>query len=205
VLPFAGAAIVRYLSRGVITDLVPESGIHPWGVGEATYDTRRIFRYSLSRFWDEGRPRVCWIMLNPSTATAAFDDPTIARITAFSRAWGYGSLSVVNLFALRAKTPEALLQARDPIGPHNDEIILKASSAAAFVVAAWGNHGTIVNSATDRPRCQEVQSPLTAAGVELSCLTVTKRGLPGHPLYLPASAKPMPYPQSVLSPPARIS
>jgi hypothetical protein len=189
----------------VITGLVPETANHRWGVGEATYDTRRIFRYSLSRFWDDERPQVCWIMLNPSTATAAFDDPTIARVRAYSRAWGYGSLSVVNLFALRTKTPDTLTQACDPVGPHNDESILKASSAASFVVAAWGNHGTIVNSATNRPRCQEVHSQLTAAGVELSCLTITGRGQPGHPLYLPTSAKPMSYRQSVPSSPARIS
>ncbi|MCL6601225.1 MAG: DUF1643 domain-containing protein, partial [Alicyclobacillus macrosporangiidus] len=34
------------------------------------------YRYSLVREWEEGRPRVLFIMLNPSTADDAEDDNT---------------------------------------------------------------------------------------------------------------------------------
>jgi len=189
----------------VIADLISERAARPDGVGEATYDGQRIYRYRLWRAWDTNRPGVCWIMLNPSTATAAVDDRTMARVVGFSKAWRYGSSTVVNLFAFRAERPGTLNRVGDPVGTHNDATILEAASPAAHVVAAWGNHGTIANPETGAPRCEEVRSLLASGGIELNCLTVTDRGQPGHPLYLPASATPAPLGQSVGPSPARIS
>ena len=40
-------------------------------------------------------------MLNPSTADAQTNDPTIRRCLQFAQAWGYGTLEVVNLFAFK--------------------------------------------------------------------------------------------------------
>lgn len=37
------------------------------------------YRYRLWRIWDRALPMVCWVMLNPSTADATEDDPTIGR------------------------------------------------------------------------------------------------------------------------------
>lgn len=37
------------------------------------------YRYSLSRVWSESQRQLTAIMLNPSTADAAQDDPTIRR------------------------------------------------------------------------------------------------------------------------------
>ena len=189
----------------MIADLISERASRPDGVGEATYDDQRVYRYRLWRTWDATGPSVCWIMLNPSTATAGLDDRTVARVVSFSKAWSYGSATVVNLFAFRAERPCLLDRAGDPVGPHNDVTILQAASSAAGVVAAWGNHGTIENPETGGPRCEEVRHLLASAGIDLYCLTVTERGQPGHPLYLPASATPTPLDQSVVPSPARIS
>lgn len=54
------------------------------------------YRYMLWRMWDDKRPRQVWIMLNPSTADAETDDPTILELapgllTAQSQ-WGYGKI-----------------------------------------------------------------------------------------------------------------
>lgn len=86
------------------------------------------YRYSLTRVWDESRPRVCFVMLNPSTADASANDPTIVRCRNFAYSWNYGSLEVVNLFAYRATNPRVLRTVQDPIGPENDRHIIEATA-----------------------------------------------------------------------------
>ena len=39
-----------------------------------------IYRYQLSRIWDEEKPKILFIMLNPSTADEFVEDPTIRRV-----------------------------------------------------------------------------------------------------------------------------
>ena len=143
----------------------------------ATLSPDGRYRYRLGRRWAEGAT-VTWIMLNPSTADAANDDPTIRRCTDFTKRWGYGGLTVVNLFALRATDPRALRRAYDqPIGlPDNDRHIVEATASAALVVAAWGAHGTMY--ARDR------QVRMLLDGRAVHCLGTTKAGQPRHPLYL---------------------
>ena len=130
-------------------------------------------------------PRVLFIMLNPSTATDDTDDPTIRRCMGFAESWGYGTLHVVNLFALRATKPQALKLSRDPIGKENDAEILIRAINADLVVAAWGNHGKLYNRGT------HVVSKLTRAGIDLHCLGVTKAGEPKHPLYINKNQQPV--------------
>lgn len=132
------------------------------------------YRYSLTRSWDEALLQVCFIMLNPSTADAEQDDPTIRRCIAFARAWGYGSLEIVNLFGLRATDPKALYIHPDPIGRSNDVHIIGAVGRSQQVIAAWGNHGTL------RERGRFVANAIG----QCYCLKKTKSGEPNHPLYL---------------------
>jgi hypothetical protein len=77
-------------------------------------------------------------MLNPSTADATEDDPTIRRCVGFARRERCGVLEVVNLFAFRATNPQALRSAPDPVGPANDRFIEKAVERADLIVVAWG-------------------------------------------------------------------
>lgn len=165
---------------GEVTDT--EQG--PWGLGTATFDPTRRYRYRLSRIWDPDRGRVNFLMLNPSTADAFTLDPTVRRCVGFARTWGYGALEVTNVFALRSTDPAGLRQVTDPIGPGNDNAILAAAQAADLVVAAWGVHATHLGRDT------QVRSLLTAAGVDLHHLRLTKDGHPGHPLYVPGATTP---------------
>lgn len=176
------------------TELTSERVVRFDGLGEAIFDDQHAYRYRLSRIWDNSGPRTCWVMLNPSTAGAAVDDRTISRVIAFSRSWRYGSAAVVNLFALRSRRPATLAQVDDPVGAANDEMILETVTSIPSVIAAWGNHGSIVNPATGIPRGEEVLRLLTSAGVELNCLALTARGQPGHPLYLRKSVTLAPFP-----------
>lgn len=163
--------------------------------GTATIDASGRFRYRLTRNWsasvsDMLGGHVCWIMLNPSTADAAQDDPTIRRCIAFSKAWGFGGLVVVNLFALRATDPRHLRLPRnhsqsdylDVVGERNDEVLESETDSAAQVIAAWGNHGALYERCE---RALEIVGPL-----RLYHLGLTKQGQPRHPLYVKGDVKP---------------
>lgn len=142
------------------------------------------YRYELRRRWDPG-PEAVWVMLNPSTADAEVDDPTIRRVIGFSRGWGFGGVLVVNLFALRSTNPDALLSPlRDPVGPENDRTLLRAFLTAHTVVGAWGAHP----AAPPRARYVADHIAALAGRRRINCLAVTKDGAPRHPLYMPASA-----------------
>lgn len=135
-----------------------------------------LYRYRLDRRWNSGA-RVAWIMLNPSTADAEQDDATIRRIRGFSQGWGFGALTVVNLYAWRATDPADLWTAPDPIGPDNDRHIAEVC-ATSHVIAAWGAHA----------RPDRIAAVLALPGMDgLRALAVTKTGQPRqprHPLYL---------------------
>jgi len=116
-------------------------------------------------------------MLNPSTADAQRDDPTIRRCTGFARRWGFGGIEVVNLFAWRATKPEELRRASDPVGRLNDRAILRAARECAMTIAAWGNHGAWMGR-TDRVL------EILRGVCEVRVFGLTAIGQPKHPLYL---------------------
>lgn len=147
------------------------------------------WRYRLTRSWDSGLPRMCWIMLNPSTADAEQDDPTIRRCIDFTRRWGYGGLVVGNLYALRATDPAQLAAHPDPVGPENNEYLRAMAADSAMVVCAWGAHPMATR------RSAQVRIMLAEAGVQLWCLGTTRSGAPRHPLYVPASTALVPWPR----------
>jgi hypothetical protein len=140
------------------------------------------YRYVLKRTWDPTLPAACWVMLNPSTADAERDDPTIRKCLQFSKHLGAGSLFVVNLFAFRATNPAELKGVEDPIGPKNAEFILSTTKEAKWVIAAWGNNGRLND--------QDVSVSLLLKDCNLLAMRLSKDGNPWHPLYLPLSAKP---------------
>jgi len=149
-----------------------------WVRGSAVFSRCGRYRYVLRREWDSSRDAVLFIGLNPSTADARRDDPTIRRCIGFARSWGYGAVIVANLFAFRATDPAKLKVAGDPVGPRNDRWLARLRGEAGMTVAAWGVHGKL------RSRDEE----FLAEGGELYCLGRTKGGCPRHPLYLRGDA-----------------
>ena len=120
-------------------------------------------------------------MLNPSTADATRDDPTIRRCIRFAKSWGHGSLAVVNLFAYRTSSPKCFLQESDPVGPDNDVQIQAAAHQADCVVCAWGSY--VGKSEDLRARAAFVRRMLLG-NLPVHCLGVTQDGHPRHPLYV---------------------
>lgn len=107
----------------------------------AIFSPDRRYRYLLRRRVSLD-PLVCvWILLNPSTADEHKNDPTIRRCIDYSRMWGFGTMEVVNLYALRTTYPHLALREADPVGPENDLYILEAAQRADRVMLGWGNHG----------------------------------------------------------------
>lgn len=147
------------------------------------------YRYQLTRRWAEGADTALWIMLNPSTATASKDDPTIRRCISFSQSFGMASLMVVNLFAFRATDPKKLLALKpeEAIGPNNAAVLGAAMSIASCVIAAWGALPQKLWTAS-KPSRDVIQTCK-----KLQCLGRAKSGAPRHPLYVRSETPLMPW------------
>lgn len=144
---------------------------------------RDVSRAPLELPFDPPRRTCLFLMLNPSTATATLDDPTIRRCIAFTRAWGFTDLQVCNLFAFRATNPDELSAVTvDPIGPDNNAAIVRIAALAERIVCAWGVKGKHL------ARGQAVRKLL--ADRDLWALRLTKEGHPEHPLYMPSAIQP---------------
>lgn len=149
------------------------------------------FRYRLARHWGEmaDQSTLLFVMLNPSTADAVVNDPTIKRCMAFARAHGFDGIEVVNLFAYRATKPANLRSAGWPVGPENDHHINHAASTANAVCVAWGAHAGHPAAAA---RVQQVMPMLWRFSAPL-CLHITASGHPSHPLMLQGSSRLQPF------------
>lgn len=135
------------------------------------------YRYRLSRIWNPRKKPLTFLMLNPSTADANVDDPTIRRCMGFAEREQAGGVVVVNLYALRATNPLDLWQHVDPIGAGNDRAIVKAvKDAGGVIVCAWGGNAPM-------SRANYVKTNLVN-NAQLLCLGKTKFNEPRHPLYL---------------------
>ena len=145
------------------------------------------------RYWLEAKVsgdnrRVCmFLMLNPSTADATKSDPTVSTCKRFARNWGYGTVRVCNLFALRSPYPKALKDSRNPIGTENDGWILRKARESDVIVCAWGNHGGHLG------RDGRIRRMLEGEGLagKMRHLGLTKMGKPRHPLRLRADTVPV--------------
>lgn len=154
------------------------------------------YRYELTREWDSSKPRVCFVMLNPSVADANIDDNTIKRCISFAKDWGYGSLIVVNLFAYRATKPADLKAAGYQVGEckfHSgnvcDHHIAQAVMSCHDTVCAWG-------AITDQlvlDRASSVLRIIHSQGRRPKVIKLTAKGHPRHPLYLKGNLKPIPF------------
>ena len=139
-----------------------------------------LYRYRLWRLWDDLAPIMVWVLLNPSTADADVDDPTLRKCVGFAKTHRHGGVILVNLFAWRATNPKELPKVADPIGPENDQHILWSIRAPllATVVCGWGA------DAFARRRGAQVSIMIRAQRPAV-CLGKTAAGCPKHPLYPP--------------------
>lgn len=149
------------------------------------------YRWTLTRTWSSEGGHVCFIGLNPSTADALVDDPTVRRWTHFARAWGYGGFTAVNLYPFRSSAPAECRawsnwqengpdwHARDALQYRNLPTIVLEAKAASLVVACWGA------GAWDRLWVDHVIEEIQS-GEEpwpgLYCFGLSDGGHPKHPM-----------------------
>lgn len=143
----------------------------------------RNYRYELRRIWDESKPLVLFIGLNPSTANAEIEDNTSRVCINYAKRWGYGGLLLGNLFGFRSTNQTELFKAADPVGPGNDNALTTLQDQAALVVCAWSASGRYLSR--DSAVLAKLRDP--------HCLVRLKSGAPGHPLYKSADLQPVRY------------
>lgn len=143
---------------------------------------KNAYRYSLTRTFRGNGGKVCWVMLNPTTADHDTDDATIRRCCRFSTDFGYSEMVIVNLYAFRSRHPTELWKQDDPIGPENDAHIAEAVKMSDRVICAWG-----VNAKPERAEqvLRMIDQPYA--------LKVNKGGQPSHPLMLASYLTPVMY------------
>lgn len=142
----------------------------------------------LRRNLEDGNEKTCmFIMLNPSTADETKDDPTIRRCIGYARRWGFGKLTVCNIFAYRSTDPRVLFELDDPIGLDNlaylRQEVRQTVIGGGIIICAWGAHGEYWGQG-DR-----VINLIKEIGVQPYCLKMTQGNQPSHPLYLKADLK----------------
>lgn len=141
-----------------------------------------LYRYGLWRSVNDNKSRIMFIGLNPSTANATMDDPTIRRVKRFAKDWGYGGVYMCNLFGFITPYPEELKSCSDPVAD-NDKWLTYFASMCNDILFAWGNFP----EATERARIVSAMFPGAV------CLGFNKNGTPKHPLYVAAKTKQVNY------------
>jgi len=162
---------------------------------EAVFSPCERYRYQLSRIWRPGpNPQlVLFVMMNPSTADAKVNDPTIAKCCRLARAWGYDGLLIGNVCAYRATdkrnlpaTGHQAADRADALGPENHIHLLLMAARAKLIVMA---HGQL----PEKLRClaTTMRLFLRMYDFKLHVLRLAKDGTPYHPLYLREDLRPV--------------
>ena len=108
---------------------------------ETTLTTQAVFsddnnkRYLLKKSWNTNLPKLTIIMLAPSIASGVELDSTTSLVLNNASALGFGSVSIVNLFATLGDF--ALSEAEDE-DPENLNAIVAAAQSADVVIYAPG-------------------------------------------------------------------
>jgi len=158
----------------------------PGVTGDAEFSECGRFRYWLSREWglrqfSDGRePYALFIGMNPSTAEANVDDPTIRREIALTHRLGLERYIKTNVMDYRATSPKMLLAPGvQPCSDANRPTIRRLAERAGTIIIC---HGRLHKKL--RRYGELVLADLR--GRDLWCLGCNDDGSPKHPLYLAA-------------------
>ena len=140
--------------------------------GAAFSDCRR-YRYALWRIWDESKPLVMFIGLNPSTANEINADATINKVKKISIHNGYGGFYMMNCFPYVSTDPKLLYDCSGSVD--NERWLKEISEKCKDVVFAWGDFDVIKKLGVDYILSKQFPNA--------KALWINKSGSPKHPLY----------------------
>jgi hypothetical protein len=134
------------------------------------------------------------IGVNPSTADAEVDDPTIRKDMGFAARLGWRRIIKGNLFAYRATDIKDLrgLSIDTAVGPENDAHLIEMFKEADVVVAAWGPTAKLPPRL--RNRWRRVVSIADHYQIDLMCFGTAQDGQPRHTLMLAYDTPLVPWP-----------
>lgn len=150
----------------------------------AQFSPCRKYRYALWRIWDNTKPLVMFVGLNPSDANEHNDDPTMRRVKRFAKDWGFGGVYMMNVFAIVSSKPEILKTCDDPFGD-NDKWLTEMKDKCSAVVFAWGNN-----------KVHGRDAKIIEMFPDGLALGYNKNGSPIHPLFVKADTAPIKFKQS---------
>jgi len=151
------------------------------------------YRYWLERQWGAFAPWFTVVMLNPSTADAEKDDPTLRVCMRLAQREGFGNLQVFNLFAYRTPDPRELKRAQkagvDVVGIGNPSLLTGAAlGTIGPIMVGWGANPIA------RDQAAWFTEEAVRLGKDLVCVGVNQDGSPKHPLYMKSDAPLVPWP-----------
>jgi len=151
-------------------------------IGTAHFSSCGKYRWLLTRRWDITKPvkMIVWIMMNPSTATADVNDPTIAKVCRLSKRWGFNTVYILNMLAYRATKPQDCRKVVDPLGVRNLDFIKTYALSGSPIICAWGKtHPKLAHYETNmRVMLRSVKT------AKFYVLKLNNAGGPYHPLYV---------------------
>lgn len=141
------------------------------------------YRYKLWRLWDNSKPLVMFIGLNPSKANATENDNTIDRVEMIAKHNGFGGFYMLNCFPFISTNPDELW---DLTGiSENEKRLFEVAEKCKEIVFAWGNFKIIQKLGIDT--IMKTRFPGAKA------LVINKNGSPKHPLYCKAKTDLIPF------------
>jgi len=148
--------------------------------GDAEFSPCGRYRPMLRRWTGDAFPEryALFVGMNPSTASAEANDPTVAREWQFTVREGFNGYAKANVGDYRATFPKDLKDV-EVSSPLNLPAIRRAAAGAGLVVLCHGVLNRYLREAGEL-----VVETLRADGIEMWCFGTTSDGSPRHPLYL---------------------
>lgn len=164
--------VPKSASTIILNEIVVESWIAArMNESGAMFSKDGKHRYCLWRTWNHVKKVALCIGLNPSTANAASNDPTIERLVQTLTRLDYGGIRMVNLFSWISTSPSELV-----VRKKDEEIdfgyIFGQALICQEIIFCWGQF----------PQAKERAERVMNFFTDAVCFGVNKDGSPWHPL-----------------------